>query len=485
MNKTIWGISDISFNVCKSKNEFSIVKFKPYKKMKAINYTFIALLLIGINFSLHSQSKTTKTLEKVNKTVDETIDKVGSLFKKINEETSEDQESKNISNTSEPKKVKVVSNPIVLDADKLFPFYNGAAIIQKGQATALINSKGEVIVPFNQYDFDPIRSKNGFFIPFNKPGFVNSKGVFISTNNVGKVKHGSLGGVNGQYYIETDGSSQSPFHIYDTTGKFYKVTGTSSPNVKFINELIPFGSIGSMGYKNLEDELVINPEYDIAYPFYDGAAIVGKKDQFGNLLYGFIDQSGKAITPIQFSKIPQPFSEGFAIVFYKEQQKYSFIDKQGNVLFTDQGKQFGPFNNGVSYKQDGANPSILNASMTEISVQEFLSQYGISPKNNSGQLTMPSYGSPGVFKESYSSSIIPFSFYDGKEIQRGYIFLKSNIAVIGKFAPDPNDSNMQFDEVSGLKLVAIQNSNMVGDITEGYMNSDGEIVIIKGKPSKW
>src|SRR5690606_39359120 len=95
---------------------------------------------------------------KTNKDKDGTINQPTS-----NQKSNETEQTNRTNKTNQLKAGSIHPDAVVLDVDELYPFYNGAAIVRKGSATALINAKGEFIVPFNKYKFDT-NSKNGFFI---------------------------------------------------------------------------------------------------------------------------------------------------------------------------------------------------------------------------------------------------------------------------------------------------------------------------------
>ena len=70
---------------------------------------------------------------------------------------------------------ELATGAVFLDVDKLAPFVGGAAIVYKGNSTAIINASGKFIVPFNKYQtieyatvsnesFNIMSPKNVFFL---------------------------------------------------------------------------------------------------------------------------------------------------------------------------------------------------------------------------------------------------------------------------------------------------------------------------------
>src|SRR6185503_2002927 len=72
-------------------------------------------------------------------------------------------------------------NAKVLDVDELFPFSDGVARIRKGPSTALIESSGNFVVPFNKWDILK-DSKSGLLVVSErkatgtKYGLINTEG---------------------------------------------------------------------------------------------------------------------------------------------------------------------------------------------------------------------------------------------------------------------------------------------------------------------
>jgi hypothetical protein len=465
-----------------------------------------------------AQNKTIEDIENAGKTVEKTneaVEKAGKLIESIfgkkkknkaSENTSENipdnttENTKTVQKTEQTKSsptnsnnLKVGSihpNAVVLDVDELHPFYNGAAIVRKGSATALINAKGEFIVPFNKYKFNT-NSKNGFFIvtSYDKVnpsvGFITSKGEYINTKGYPAIWE--------EYLIASDnttiGTGNSIHYIYTITGKKHRITGDiRAIDTRIGNGLIPFGTTGKVGFKNLEDKIVINPIYLSVDPFYEGIAIVSKQNEFGEIKYSYIDTKGNPITPIQFSRKPLPFSDGLGLVYYSfnERLKYSYMNKKGEIIFTENNKdQFGSYYLGYAQKLIlGTSKSfIIDTNMKQKTVSEFLNDFGIEPKNNSGSVTFPI--SKPDHNVSYHIPILPFRFYNGQKTQLGYLFTESKTAVYGDFENADHKNGFIWDNVSGLNHAKWKKSNMSGDVIDGYINQDGVFMIVKAEAPKW
>jgi hypothetical protein len=407
----------------------------------------------------------------------------GTLPHSKSKETSGEKPKADIKSSNQLKPGDVHPNAAVLDVDELFPFYDGAAIVRKGTSTALINGKGELIFPFNKYVFDGPSSKNGFFVTraySNEVGFANAKGKFFSLEQGGASIYGKY-----LHIISKSNTSEGSVHLfYDNEGNKYTIKGyLTSPYKDLLSEdLMPFGKDNKNGYKNLSDQVVVQPIYRITKLFSDGAAVVSSNNEFGEMKYGFIDTKGNAITELKFSRPPESFTDGLAKVYYNEPGKYGFINKKGEVVFSEvSSDQFGPFIHGYSYKS-GRTRTIMDKDLKQYSMPEFFSQFGIIAEG--GTVEFPSNDRVNV---NSTYPVTGFSFYNGKVVNYGYIFWDDKSAVYGKFriTNKEMESTNEFDKVSGLKYAVYQKSLMADDVIEGYINKKGVFMIIKGEKSKW
>ncbi|MFB0925218.1 MAG: WG repeat-containing protein, partial [Vicingaceae bacterium] len=89
----------------------------------------------------------------------------------------------------------------------------------------------------------------------------------------------------------------------------------------FSQQIVPYRKKNKWGYANSKGEVVIKPQYRVAYPFTANITAVKKDDK-----YGFIDKSGSPITKFEFIRVSE-FYNGQSSVWTK---KTSYcIDKNG------------------------------------------------------------------------------------------------------------------------------------------------------------
>jgi hypothetical protein len=95
---------------------------------------------------------------------------------------------------------------------------------------------------------------------------------------------------------------------------------------------------GKHGYINKKGKIVVQPQYYIADDFHEGLAAVWVNDKE----YGYINKQGRvviepkipwgAMFSYKFAGSPtNQFSNGLACIWIKDDSKYGFIDKKGNI----------------------------------------------------------------------------------------------------------------------------------------------------------
>ncbi|MBO7055054.1 MAG: WG repeat-containing protein [Bacteroidales bacterium] len=230
-------------------------------------------------------------------------------------------------------------------------------------------------------------------------------------------------------------------------------------------KLIPVKSGDKWGYINPKGEYVINPQFDDAYPFTDGVALIEMDGKVG-----YINEDGSYLLSAQY-KNGTPFRDGFAVVVL-EGSVPTCIDKKGNVIFTlDDAKQLSLFREGMAiyYNNDKKCGYVDNTGKIIVTPQftwggifteDFAlvknenQQYGFIDKE--GKIVInPQFENAFHFREGLAA------FYNGK--QWGFIDTKGAYVI-----------NPQFDEVgsfvNGLASVKIGK-------TYGYVDKTGKLVI--------
>ena len=90
-----------------------------------------------------------------------------------------------------------------------------------------------------------------------------------------------------------------------------------------LKKLYPFVQNGAYGYMDTQGKAIISAQYDDASAFYDGLAIVSKKE-----LFGLINKKNESITALQYLDISKS-SDGFVA---EDSTGYYILNNQGQLL---------------------------------------------------------------------------------------------------------------------------------------------------------
>lgn len=394
----------------------------------------------------------------------------------------------------------------VIDADYLYPFNKGAALIRKGTAWALINKDGDFIVPYNKYSFDEVTQRDG------KTGAWSQGGIFI-VYPPGRMG-GSIGAINYQGKLITSEYPSLSWNI--TNNRLMIYAGDNNGNLIFMNAegqkyilkkskdytIDPdtfsegavtvrsnrSGDYGSIGFKNMKDEWIAKPQYGLAEPFSEGLACVTKKDQFGELKYGFINQEGKVVIDLIYSVPPGNFLGGLSRVSPKDKTEFkeAYIDKKGNIIVKlNQINEYKYMGDGL-YLEKSKHKNLLNAEGHIIPANEFLKTYGVvmdASKEKDifiwdlSEVAKQNYIGKVRFRRSLKQS--------GAVSNSGFINIETKKVIEGRFT---GANLFVFDPVSRLATAQFFIDKEMGyksKLREGYINEDGVFVIVKGEKSKW
>lgn len=453
---------------------------------------------------------------KKKKEVQEITDQLGgekkekAKKKKAGDAEPEQAEPESIDNKPVSAAGSISPSAIYIDADYFGDFVMNAAVIQKKNSTALISASGEFFIPYNKMEFSN-QYPYGFFSAYDRTAgktfMLNAQGkkIWDITNKPLGQPYDDRHKLN-QYarfvsYMDNDMKS---LHILDYSGKLYTIS--DDENVKspdpHINKgvLLPVRSTrGIYGYKNLDNKWVIQPAFDEAYAFSEGMAVVGKKDEFGVLHYGYVNETGKLVIPLQYSRKPGNFRGSRALIEPKAGNtagiSYAIIDKTGKTLFTAtsaeirQGKRAGiymlnedqPFLHG--YTMDG-NGTIMDSLGNAVSAASFAREWGL-PERIRFSWKSPSLRTSSLYTSPYA---LPVMYFNGsnREFQVPTIgFIRMDTK---KVIPAVFSDLGYFDPKSRLAYAKMQigiDPKKLSSFREGYINEDGVFVIVKKQESEW
>lgn len=310
--------------------------------------------------------------------------------------------------------------------DHAYFFIDGAASVGIGDKDGLIGPDGKFLIE-PVYDFC---------------GNISEGWAHIVIEEGGKSRHG-FANINGDVLYNDD---------------FNNNTGI------FSEGLASFEKNGKYGYVDTKGRIVIEPQYDYAYDFSEGLAMVAGED----LKCGYINKQGEIVIPFSFDSDPidgynyQGFSNGMAGVYIKG--KYGFINKNGDYVIEPRFEYIRGFSDGVALVCENGLYGYIDET----------GEYAIEPQ----------FGHAASFQDGYAYARLPeegdtesgFRNYDNS----GYGFIDKS----GKFVTDTNllyedgggytflvEWVTGFD--NGLARVAVMDGNAS---VMAYMNKKGETV---------
>ncbi len=396
-----------------------------------------------------------------------------------------------------------------IKADVMFPFNQGAAVIKKGTVTALVNPSGGLIVPFGVYDItgigvsreeDPVTS--GLFEVRGKTvtngGFINQQGKLVYTVPVGRNHIQVIMAQGGSPYTRfTLRTPQEGKLMYDMSTVYLTSKGhlsTSGDDGKFVSwgedKAVFYDPVTKkMGFKSVTGQIIIPAQFDRADNFNDGMAAVGKKNEFGELKWGFVDVKGKLVIPFKYSIRPFKFSNGLSLVqpVKKEEFQFAYINKNGDIvikvpvsssikMLTSSG-----FRNDLIFNHGYAIPYRGDFLCESFNYGEVVDSTG---KFLPGNIFLAMGGVHGKACIQHFPFYNHQMYYTDKVVNNETKIGLLNIAT-GKNLPPIFTELSLFDPVSKLAYAKLQldydkvNNRHV--YREGYINEQGVFVIVKGE----
>ncbi len=128
---------------------------------------------------------------------------------------------------------------------------------------------------------------------------------------------------------------KNAFDIILEFTKSYKIPTNENSHQVYLNEFT--GEAGKKGFKNTSGKIIIPAIYDKVASFNEGRAMVSK-----NNLFGYVDEKGNEIVPIQYQDVDLWFYHGVALV--KKYNQWGLVDSNGNTLVSPQYDEISPSN---------------------------------------------------------------------------------------------------------------------------------------------
>lgn len=416
---------------------------------------------------------------------------------------------------------------VSLDADELLPFREGFAIIKKGESQALINAKGDTVIPFNKYIFGAFqgeyRDKNCRLVTASNRtiGYLNGLcPVGVKTKDQRGYEQTLWGCLDrsqkliipaeyqGNFqlvgeYLTTHTQVQGTMICLNRQGQPVKYPGcllgqevhqprlprevsmdsySISPAEQRIVVRTYKAGETKYGVADFDGTVIAEPAYDQLKPFSEGLAPVMKKDAYGQPKWGYLDASGKVAIDFKFSNEPGPFHCGLALVIPKDnsQFNYAYINTKGEVVIQEKeatasvGDQRAGFQGGYAATN---NEFVLDAKGTKYGFMRINGSF-IDPQTGKTVADLP-YENYIRLRQDRYETFNPRQFVFSYNNRLGIANLKADLLL-----PPVFSQLTPFDPASRLAYAVYNNPSGEGQ-REGYVNTQGVFVLVKGKGGTW
>jgi hypothetical protein len=367
-------------------------------------------------------------------------------------------------------------------------FNDGCAVLKDGALTALIDPAGAMAIPYGKYS-DLAIPLNGYVLAkdpkTNKLGVVDYRGQVVSpfTNDYLTVSPVGLLNAHGTPVIREGTSSygvlknikgQTCKFLLEKTGKdstlVYNYTYNFSNDLCLVSRRVANMLPDKKGFASTTGTIVIKPQYDEAQEFSEGLAAVGRRDEVGEIKWGFINTKGEVVIPLKFSVTPGPFRRGLSHITSKNGEN-AWMDEKGNVVFKESDYPDWKIVDGLDFESE-----VILVLAKKDRKYAWLHKTG-TIKPFSFQLDIDQFR---IQERKAGQMKISFLERNGMgDNNRGSGMLDETGAII---VPPVFDAIGFFDAKSGLATATFVKGK---ETTEGYINKEGVFVMVKGKPSEW
>lgn len=422
-----------------------------------------------------------------------------------------------------------ISNDVrYIDCDELYDFNMGAAIIKKGNSYALINSKGDFIIPFNKYSkitevnnltksgiFDVnIRATNGFI---SYEAYINSQGKELIGGDAYKNYMPSEDGKHLISITENQKAQTSVVTVIDSKGikKTFSIDGLCSRGYHgsryFQDSVIVFNkTIGNKtryGFKALNG-FSSPATFETLENFFYGLAEFSKTDEYGKVKYGFVNRKGEIILQPKFSQKLYRFRGKYVYVNASQDADFesALIDQTGKIIFKNTKESIEKFDR-IRTVDDGfaySSKALIDDKGLAYTQQDFFKKIGITigpnSKFKSGYFVPKNMAwvyddNNQRFTLAENTALLGSIEYNGLyNVKTGKVLLIRLLSTSGGISHlnwnDALNAQLLFDSESGLARVTLhtdkkdKNGSYIG--INGYIDGEGVVKIIReAKKSEW
>lgn len=369
-------------------------------------------------------------------------------------------------------------------------FQEGFAVVHRGNAHAVIDTTGRLVVPYHRYV-----SIGGFINGFAKVFRVEGsewKGGFIdhSGREVLSAANRTLGQPDKRGYVCVEHEFMK-FKLANLRTGHERILDDGTQGVTALvfsdglcihrekpllrGEQNSSTPMRPYGFKDHHGHIRIPPSYSAVHAFSEGLAAVKVTNDFGESKWGFIDTNGRMAISPRFSNEPKDFHDGRAFVEPVDKTEYAFgfIDRTGEVVIKMRTHVAAPdksFHDGYIFTSDhGDNRNTVR--------MDTLGQRLLIP--NSGHIN-----EAGSELQYYKTSLHDDGLFRIDRRSPSPIITQGRMDLNGKVLIPPIFHSIGlFDPVSGLATAHIVRAD--GTKTTGCIDRTGVFRIVQVATTKW
>ena len=300
-----------------------------------------------------------------------------------------------------------ILKPILFKEDDVIPhnlFNDGllSAVSKENGKWGYINEKGKFVI---KTQFDAVNEFSDGYASVSvggQWGVIDKTGTYTVSPQYEYISAFSQG-VAVVVDFDTDDDGKDQYGLIDTNGDLlmpitYDEIGSDPYDglgLSSADELFVVKSGEKYGYANIKGEIVINPSYDAASPFYEGYASVCRNEK-----YGFIDKKGNEVIKCQYDGISN-FSENLCVV--NVGGKYGMINTKGKYVINPKYSYLTSFSDGYATFEKGDKRGYINEKGKEV----IKAQYSAAFNFNNGLAIVRASGKYGIIDNKGNYIVSP------------------------------------------------------------------------------
>lgn len=224
---------------------------------------------------------------------------------------------------------------------------------------------------------------------------------------------------------------------------------------------------GKYGYLNEDGSVAIKYDYNEAYAFADGRALVRKGDK-----WGYINSQGKEVIKIRYTELDGTWANGICKVAVGGKvddgiltgAKYGFIDQNGQELLKPEYNEIGEFIDGIAFVEKSGKYGYIDTNCKFVIPCEYdavgsANEIGLIWVNKGGKYKMGIAPTPGVRYNMGGS----FGIFN----RQGKVIIPCEYKSVGMFM---SDSLIRENNVLAMGNTPLSDESLPQKIVEKYMN---------------